>query len=216
MRFADAPAVVDDTVARFPLRVAAISHGASEVDPRHHWKLAYHRPLAGDGQAILVVQCRPIDTDGDITFRQLRFVDLLNAGTVAGIILLNENSVKHSRLPGNGLSVVGQVRAPAMRGMTGMLCGTFKWNLPAGKYKYGRMAVEGASKHFCALDTEVYTAVLNGRDGRLRNARKFGQLALAQFLEFAQNTDGLTHRDLHSFFCGTKFFHFMASCNRGR
>jgi len=70
-----------------------------------------------------------------------------------------------------------------------MLCGTFKWNLPAGKYEYGWVAPECAGKNLCALDTQVHSTVLDGGDGGLRDARKFGELALAQFLEFTQDTD---------------------------
>ncbi|OHC62013.1 MAG: hypothetical protein A2045_05670 [Rhodocyclales bacterium GWA2_65_20] len=96
------------------------------------------------------------------------------------------------------------------------LRGTFKRNLPAGEYEHGRMALERTGKNLGTLDAQVHATVLNGRDGGLRNSRKFGQLALAQFLEFPQDTDGLSHRDLDSFFRRTKLFHFMASCNRGR
>ncbi len=61
------------------------------------------------------------------------------------------------------------------------------------------MAFEGAGKNLCALDAEINSAVLNSGNGGLRNAREFGELTLAQFLEFAQDTDGLTDRNFHSF-----------------
>jgi hypothetical protein len=92
----------------------------------------------------------------------------------------------------------------------------FMWNLPAGKHEYGWMTLEGMGKDLCALNTLIHPTVLDSGDGRLRNARQFGQLALAQFLKFAQDADGLSHRDLNSFFCRTEPFHFMVSCNRER
>lgn len=90
----------------------------------------------------------------------------------------------------------------------------FKRNLPAGKYEHSGMTLERTGKNLGALDTQVYAAVFDGRDGGLWSARDFGQLALTQFLKFAQDTDRLSHRDLDSLFRRTKLFHFMASCNR--
>ena len=37
--------------------------------------------------------------------------------------------------------------------LTAGLCCVRKWNLPAWKYEYGRMAVEGTGKNFRSLDT---------------------------------------------------------------
>lgn len=41
------------------------------------------------------------------------------------------------------------------------------------------MALERTGKNLGALDAQVHATVLNGGDGGLWNARKFGQLALA-------------------------------------
>ena len=46
------------------------------------------------------------------------------------------------------------------------------------------------------------------------NSGAFGELALAQLLEFAKNPDGLTNRDFDSFLGRAKLFHFRASGNR--
>ena len=78
------------------------------------------------------------------------------------------------------------------------------------------MAFEGTGKNLCAFDPQIYSAVLDSGDGRLRDTREFGELALAQLLEFAQDTNGLTHRDFDSLFRWTKLLHCMASCNRER
>lgn len=42
------------------------------------------------------------------------------------------------------------------------LCGTLKWNLPAGKHEYGGMALECMSKNLRALDTQINSAVFDG------------------------------------------------------
>ena len=105
-------------------------------------------------------------------------------------------------------------RAAALRSdpSDAMLCGTAKRNFPAGKHEHGGMAIVRTGKNLCALDTQVHPAVLDGGDGGLPNARKFGQLALAQFLEFPQDTDGLSHRDLDSLFRRTILLH-LDSCS---
>ena len=78
------------------------------------------------------------------------------------------------------------------------------------------MALKSTGKNLCAFDTQIYPAVLDSGEGGLRDTREFGELALAQLLEFAQDTERLTHRDFDSLFCWTKFFHFKVSCNRER
>ncbi len=45
-----------------------------------------------------------------------------------------------------------QLRAFAQFCLNSGLCCTRKWNLPAGKHEYGRMAPEGTSKNLRALD----------------------------------------------------------------
>ena len=78
------------------------------------------------------------------------------------------------------------------------------------------MTLEGASKNLCALDPEIHPTVLDSGNGSLRNAGEFGQLALAQLLEFTQDTEGLADRNLNSFFGKAIAFHLRASGNRGR
>lgn len=78
------------------------------------------------------------------------------------------------------------------------------------------MALERIRKNLGALDPQIYSTVLDGRNRGLRDARELGKLALAQFLKLAQDADRLAYRDLDMFFCRMEFFHFMASGNRGR
>ena len=73
--------------------------GAGKVDARHHRKLAHHRPLAGDRQAILVVERRHRHTDCHVAFRQLALVNILHCRAVTGVILLDQNSLEHVSAP---------------------------------------------------------------------------------------------------------------------
>jgi hypothetical protein len=76
--------------------------------------------------------------------------------------------------------------------MDGMLCGCVKRNLPTREDERCRMALEGAGKNLGAFDTEIHSAILDSGNSGLRNAREFGELTLAQLLEFAQDRNGLT------------------------
>ena len=69
------------------------------------------------------------------------------------------------------------------------LCSTIKRKLPAGKNKYSWMTLQRSGKNFCAFNAQIYSAILDCRDGGLRNTCEFGQLALSQLLEFAQDAD---------------------------
>ena len=48
----------------------------AKIDAGDHWKTPHHRRLAGDGEAVLVVQRRPLDPDRNVTFHQFGFVEL--------------------------------------------------------------------------------------------------------------------------------------------
>src|SRR5258708_28868195 len=76
MGLAHAPAVADDLVSGLPLRMRGLFDGAGEVDAGDHREAAHHRRLAGDGKAVLVVQRRPLDGDGDVALHQFGFVEL--------------------------------------------------------------------------------------------------------------------------------------------
>lgn len=97
----------------------------------------------------------------------------------------------------------------------GKLGGGLKRDIPAGEYEYCRMALEGTGKNLRTLNTEINSTVLDSGNGGLRNTGEFRELALAQILEFAQDTDRLTDRNLNAFLGGTIIFHIRASGNVG-
>ena len=55
------------------------------------------------------------------------------------------------------------------------------------------MALKCVGKHLCPLNAQIDATVLNGGDRGLRNSRALCQLALAEFLKFAQDPHRLTH-----------------------
>ena len=95
-----------------------------------------------------------------------------------------------------------------------MLCRRLKRNLPAWKDEYRGMTFERTSKYLRPLDPEIDPAILDSGEGGLGYPREFGQLALAQLLKLAKDTNGFARRDFDSFFGRTELLHFMASCNR--
>ena len=68
-----------------------------------------------------------------------------------------------------------------------------KGNFPAGEHEYGGMAIECAGERFGAFDSQIDSTVLDSRDSRLWNTRKFGKLTLAQLLKFTQDTHGFSN-----------------------
>jgi len=93
------------------------------------------------------------------------------------------------------------------------LCRRLKGNLPAREDEYRRMTFERPSKYLGPFDPEINPTVLDGGQGGLGDSREFGQLALAQFLKFAKDTDRLAHRDFNSLLGSTEFLHISFSCN---
>ena len=77
------------------------------------------------------------------------------------------------------------------------------------------MTPECVCKDLRSLDAQVDPAIFYCGNGGLRNARELGQLALAQFLKFAQDTHGLADADFYSFLGSTKSFHIKISGSRG-
>ena len=99
MRFADAPAVEHHLVAGCPRRIGARGHRTGEIDARHHRKTAHDRRLAGDRQAVLVVERRPFDPHGDVALGQHGLVDLLQLCLVAGLVLGDQDALEHVDSP---------------------------------------------------------------------------------------------------------------------
>ena len=71
-----APAIGDDLVAGLPVRRARFHHRASNVDSGHHRQAAGDAPLAGDRQAVLVVQRREGDFHQNVVVGSSASVDL--------------------------------------------------------------------------------------------------------------------------------------------
>ena len=94
------------------------------------------------------------------------------------------------------------------------LCRRLKGNLPAREDENRRMTLERFSEYFCPFDPEINPTVLDGGQGGLGDSREFGQLALAQFLKFAKDTDRLPHRDFNSLLGRTELFHVRTSYSR--
>jgi hypothetical protein len=80
--------------------------GAREVDAGDHREASHHGRLAGDGQAILVVQRRPLDRDRDVAFHQFGFVELCQCGGGAFLRLVDPDGLErsHGKLPGLALT----------------------------------------------------------------------------------------------------------------
>ena len=93
--FAYAPAIEHHLVAHFAVWVAGCFHRAHQIDARHHRELADHGAATGDGQTIFVVQRGVADPHRDIAFGQLAVFDFLHRGTVAAVILLDQDSFEH-------------------------------------------------------------------------------------------------------------------------
>ena len=78
MHLTDTPAVVNHQVTDLPSRMAGFDHCTGTVNASHHRPLAHHRPLVGNGQAILVIEGGVRHRHGDISQRQARFVNCLD------------------------------------------------------------------------------------------------------------------------------------------
>ncbi len=76
------------------------------------------------------------------------------------------------------------------------------------------MALEGASKNLGAFDAKVDSAILDCGNRGLGNASEFGQLALTEFLEFAQDSNRFSDRNIDATLGRAKLFHLKASDNR--
>ena len=93
--FADAPAVENDLRADGKAVACRLRHRAGEIDARHHRELPHHRRLAGDGEAVLVVDGRIGDGDRHIALRQPVLLDPLDAGALPGLVFFNQDRIDH-------------------------------------------------------------------------------------------------------------------------
>jgi RNA polymerase sigma-70 factor (ECF subfamily) len=80
--------------------VAGGFHRAGEIDAGDHREAAHYRRLAGDGEAILVVDAGIVDPDGYIAVHQVGFVEVGQRGLGAAVRLLDYDRLecRHERL----------------------------------------------------------------------------------------------------------------------
>jgi hypothetical protein len=69
------------------------------------------------------------------------------------------------------------------------------------------MAPQGARQYHCPFNAQIDSAIFDRRDTRLWNARKRGELRLAQLLKLAQAADRFAYCDFNTFFGRTKVLH---------
>jgi len=67
-----------------------------------------------------------------------------------------------------------------------MLCGRFVVNIPAGKYKNSRVALQCPGKYLGSLNAKANTIILDGREGGLGNTGQIGKFVLTQLLQLSQ------------------------------
>ncbi len=78
----------------FHCGVARTLDRAGEIDAGDHREPAHHRRLAGQRQAVLVVQRRPFDAHGDVAVHQLGFVELGQRGGGALVRLVDPDRLE--------------------------------------------------------------------------------------------------------------------------
>src|SRR5262249_33346126 len=71
-------------------------HRTGKVDPGNHRKATHHRSLAGNGEAVLVIEGRILDTDGHIAVHQIGFVEIGQRRLGAAVRLLDHNRLEFS------------------------------------------------------------------------------------------------------------------------
>src|SRR4029077_13420641 len=86
---------------------------AGEIHARDHREAAHDRSLAGDREAVLVVDGRPFDPDRDIAIHQAGLVEVLEADVLACVGLAD-----HDRLEGRHGSRLRLAGPPPMAAVT--------------------------------------------------------------------------------------------------
>src|SRR5450755_371655 len=94
-RFTDAPAVVDDDVARLPVSMRRFEHATGAVDSGDHRPDANDGAAIGDGQRVLEVERGMRDGHFDIADRQRGLFQRPDSGAKASIILFEQQSLEH-------------------------------------------------------------------------------------------------------------------------
>ena len=102
MRLAGAPAIEDDEVAGLELRMVGGLDPSGEVDARDHRPAPHDGGAASDGEAVLVVQRRMGNADGDVAFHQVGLGELAEGDAGAGFALAGDQGLegRHELTPG--------------------------------------------------------------------------------------------------------------------
>ena len=98
MLFADTPAVENYPVPRHEGRVGAGRDHASEVDPGHQREGSHDRALAGNREAVLVVQRAELDVDGHLTVGQAAVRQFGDVGAISPLVLLDQHGFEQLEL----------------------------------------------------------------------------------------------------------------------
>src|SRR5262249_3821180 len=95
------PAVEDHLVARFPIGMRGALDGASKIDARDHRPSPHHRRLSGQSKAVLIVDGRPFDADGDVAVHEVGLVEIGQRNPLAAVCLLDHDRLecRHTLLP---------------------------------------------------------------------------------------------------------------------
>jgi hypothetical protein len=66
-------------------------HNAGEIDASDHREAPHHRRLAGDGEAVFVIQRRIFDADGDVAVHQIFPVEIGKRDRLAGFRFVDDD-----------------------------------------------------------------------------------------------------------------------------
>ena len=119
MRFAQSPAVEDHLIAALPVGVVRGLDRARKIDAGDHWESPHDRRLAGDREAVLVVERRPFDADRDVALHEVPLVEIGERGLRAALRFVDHDRFegRHGQPAGMRMSVgkIAQVVAGVPR-----------------------------------------------------------------------------------------------------
>ena len=84
--------------------------------------------------------------------------------------------------------------------MSRLGCG-FTFHVPTWKDQYRWVYLERSSQNLCALDPQVNPIALDCGDCGLRDASESGKIILTEFLQFADDPNGLSYAHLDTPLC---------------
>ena len=96
MAFTDAPTVQHHGVAGLVVRMRRSLDRAREVDAGDHREASHDGSLAGDGKAVLVVDGRVADPDGDIAVHQLIVVEIADRAAISLLALVDDHRLERT------------------------------------------------------------------------------------------------------------------------